>query len=189
MGNPRPANTYDKGKNKIMDDEGFQQVRSIKNTRWNIFDNVDDDLRKQEYEHRSSMRRSTDNHAQEQITEGDCQTVNEAAAPAAALRSITDKNCLGNETTKDGRELAETASWTNQGGVCRAPGPHNTKGKATSETTCRGCDQRRAVWRKRPEESGKKHRGRHRSQPGDTRKGIWSYRGKTSRNGGNHRRP
>ena len=46
----RPFNQQDKGKTKIVDDEGFQQVGNRRNTRRNIFENVEDDLRRPAYE-------------------------------------------------------------------------------------------------------------------------------------------
>ena len=39
----------EKGKNIVMDEDGFQQVRNRKNTRRNIFDIVNDDMRSSAY--------------------------------------------------------------------------------------------------------------------------------------------
>ena len=128
----RPTNTHDKGKTKMVDDEGFQQVRSRKNTRRNIFENVDDDLRKQAYEQRSAMRQPTDYLIRDQITEGEYQTANEVAATAAALGRRARGIAVGEETMGDLRESAEPASEENQEGTSITPGPRKTNESAAT---------------------------------------------------------
>ena len=51
-----PQHQQDKGKNIVTDEDGFQQVRNRKNTRRNIFDAVDDDMRSSAYALREEIR-------------------------------------------------------------------------------------------------------------------------------------
>jgi hypothetical protein len=53
---PRQQNQREKGKNIVMDEDGFQQVNYRKNARRNIFDLVDDDMRSSAYAVREEVR-------------------------------------------------------------------------------------------------------------------------------------
>ena len=81
----RVAQTTDKGKNQMVNDEGFQQVRNKKNTRRNIFENIEKDLRRPTYEQRVELWRPAEGWTNRQTTIQQDQPYNGAAAPAAAL--------------------------------------------------------------------------------------------------------
>ena len=84
----RHSNPQDKGKTKIVDDDGFQQVR---NTRRNIFKNAEEGPRRPTYEQRPMMRHLSEHPARRQYIEAGKgkQTYDGVAATAAALEKIT----------------------------------------------------------------------------------------------------
>ena len=87
----RHFNPQDKGKNKIIDDEGFQQVRSRRNTRRNIFENTEEDLRRPAYEQRPMTRQPSEHLGRRQCVEPEIgeQIDIGAAATAAAPEKNT----------------------------------------------------------------------------------------------------
>ena len=107
----RSSHTYhhyqnEKGKNIVVDEEGFQQVRSRKNTRRNIFEN------------RSQLPRS---YTADPRPEGAASDTATAAAPAAALNRQARENT--DLTTEDELEDRPVGNQGRRSSEVRSAGP------------------------------------------------------------------